>query len=134
MDDSFLNGHGKSQDSELISRTEEIQIGLKLPDGRIVWPPDEYKGYPLNTTQQRATVLEVLKKTAGDLSFTEEAFIRHYGWATRKLTTTQMVTNIGEMVIDSQEAFADVPEGEGERDAESHYRTTVHERSVGSST
>lgn len=85
-----------------------LQVGLKLPDGRTIFPPDEYKGYPIARPQERAYLLEVLKKSAGDLSFTTEAFLRHYGWVTRELTTTTVIGHTREIPITDDLAFAEV--------------------------
>lgn len=82
-------------------KDEEEQVGLVLPNGRIVWPPDEYKGYPLDTPQARYILLKVLKKSAEDLDFEEEAFISQYHWATRVVT----VVDGDEYDIDDDEFF-----------------------------
>jgi hypothetical protein len=121
------SANGESPQEETITT---MQVGLRLPDGRIVWPPDEYKGYPLNTADERAILLQVLNKTADDLSFAHADFLNYYSWCKRILTTKVVAREIGSLPIDSPEAFADGEKDEG-RDDESHYNSTVHARSLG---
>lgn len=70
-------------------KEEQEEIGLVLPNGRVVWPPNEYKGYPLDTPQARYVLLKVLKKSAEDLDFNEDQFLAQYRWATRFVTTVE---------------------------------------------
>lgn len=62
---------------------EEEQIGLVLPNGRIVWPPNDYKGRPLGNQEDRAVMLSILRSSAAELDFDEEEFLGQYRWATR---------------------------------------------------
>lgn len=61
----------------------EVQWGLRLPDGTVVWEDTLYRGHPLCTAEQRATIVEVLRRTAADLNFDEITFLGNYGWARR---------------------------------------------------
>lgn len=61
------------------------QYGLQLPNGLILW--DGYHNYPFTTPEERATMLEVLRKTAEQCGFVEEAFLKGYNWHRRQVTT-----------------------------------------------
>ena len=86
-----LNGYGaltgdqSDTPTPVISQpvSPAVQWGLRLPNGTIVWDNCLYQGHPLATPEQRAVLLAVLQKTAADLSFDEQEFIGHYGWARR---------------------------------------------------
>lgn len=127
-EDSIMYQDDWEDDDE--TTTTVTEVGLRLPDGRVVWPPDEYKGYPLLTADDRSNLLEVLQKTADDLSFTPEEFLRHYRWVQRVLTTRRVARETGRLPIDSPEAFAGAEE---DRDAggEDHHNRTVHAGSLG---
>ena len=60
-----------------------VQWGLKVPNGNIVWDNALYCGNPLATPEHRTSVLEALKKTAGELGFAPEDFLRDFGWVRR---------------------------------------------------
>lgn len=62
---------------------EGDQVGLVLPNGKIVWPPADYKGRSLASQEDRAAMLNVLKASAKELDHDEDEFLGHYRWATR---------------------------------------------------
>jgi len=107
----------------------ETQVGLKLPNGEILWPPSEYGGYPIATSKDRATLLEVFKKTAVELSFEVDSFVQNYSWVTRQLTITTSKESIREIPITEPSAF-----GESRNDdCQADHSGAVHEGAMGSS-
>lgn len=131
VDDS-LGTDGEESEPEREESYIETQVGLKLPNGEIIWPPNEYKGYPIDRPEERAILLEVFKKTAGELHFTTEAFLGHYSWVTRQLRTIVISENSQEIPITDPLAFGDRTRNE-DNDREDNYRGAVHEGHVGSS-
>ncbi len=111
----------------------ETQVGLKLPNGEIIWPPDEYKGYPIAEAEDRAILLEVFKKTADDLHFTTEGFLGNYSWVTRQLKTIVISENSQEIPITDAMAFGDDKAGSNDYDHQDDYGGAVHEGFLGSS-
>lgn len=65
-----------------------IQVGLMLPDGTIIWSPELYKQYPLVTNDDRAMMVEVLNKLAGEISFPGGELLTHYAWLKREVFHT----------------------------------------------
>lgn len=60
-----------------------VQIGLKLPNGNVVWDNAIFCGSALATPEQRTLLVLALRKTAGELGFDEVEFLSRYGWAKR---------------------------------------------------
>lgn len=93
-------------------RTEEFHVtefGLVLPNGDISW--GQHGGRPLVTNQDRASIVDVIRQTAAELSFPEGELLSRYGWASRQvyLTKTYSVSHDGAVIeIDSPDAL-DVP-------------------------
>lgn len=82
----------------------QLQWGLKLPGGFVVWPPAAYKDRPVETPADRAALLEALRATAADLGFPQEAFLAHYGWVSRLV-----YENPHSAPVDDPEALAGAP-------------------------
>ena len=70
----------------------KTEWGLVLPDGTVAW--GSYKEHPLDTPQDRARMLLVLRQTAADLSFPEETFLRHYEWTSRTVSDPIPLTDL----------------------------------------
>lgn len=77
--------------SDEVYNTDIIEYGIVLPNGNVLW--SQYHNWPLNSPQQRQTMVEVLRKTAGECGFSDEEFLSHYTWVTRRVQTT--VTSLG---------------------------------------
>lgn len=85
-----------SDDDTTSVRTE---YGLTLPNGLIAW--NEFRGHPVQTSQQRWHLLQVLRKTADEIGFSEGDFLSRYGWVSRSVTT--VIRDKQSWVIDSSE-------------------------------
>ena len=137
MTDSVWNEDGPGTEASEINDGEqeaswiETQIGLKLPNGEIVWPPSEYGGYPIATIQDRATLLEVFKKTAVELHFEVDSFLQNYSWVSRELIITPITPteNTGEIPITDPSVFGETRNND---DCQDNNSGAVHEGSVGS--
>ena len=134
MTDSVWSEDGPGTEASEIDGGEqevswiETQIGLKLPNGEIVWPPSEYGGYPIATTQDRSTLLEVFKKTAVELHFEVDSFLKNYSWVSRELIITP-TENTGEIPITDPSVFGETRNND---DCQDDNGGAVHEGSVGS--
>ena len=107
----------------------ETQVGLKLPNGEILWPPSQYGGYPIATSEERATLLEVFKKTAVELCFEVDSFVQNYSWVTRELTVTADKESLREIPITEPSAFGE----RNDDDCQADYGGAVYGGTVGSS-
>jgi hypothetical protein len=62
----------------------EQEIGLQLPNGTQIYPPDQWHQRPLSTAEEREAILETLRKAAGNLGYPEDEFLAKYQWCTRE--------------------------------------------------
>lgn len=62
------------------------EFGLVLPDKTVAWR--EYRGHPLDTPEQRAALVLVLRKTAEEIGFEEGLFLSFYRWSVRHVSIT----------------------------------------------
>lgn len=58
-------------------------VGLRLPNGTEVWPPNDYKGFSFATPEDRAKLLEVLIQTEADLNLPKGTFVSQHTWIKR---------------------------------------------------
>ena len=65
----------------------ETEIGLALPDGTQVWPPDEYRGFPIKDQTDRENFVSNLKNAALELHFPEADFLSKFQWVVRERIT-----------------------------------------------
>jgi hypothetical protein len=77
-----------------------VDIGLRLPNGKEVW--GEYKGFTLETPQDRLKLAEALAQTEADLSMPQGAFLRQHVWVKRESKP------LGEFSIDDPSIISDV--------------------------
>lgn len=73
---------------ELGSIVEEVEYGLRTPDGTIIWPPDQFLGHPIDTETDRNALPEALRAHAVELKINHDAFLGSYQWVPRTRTTT----------------------------------------------
>ena len=59
-------------------------IGLRLPNGKEVWPPSEYKGFSLNTAEERGKLAFALAQTEIDLNLNPGDFVSKHSWVSRE--------------------------------------------------
>lgn len=76
-----------------------VDVGLRLPNGKEVW--GEYKGFALETAQDRLKLAEALAQTEADLNMPPGAFLRQHFWVKRECTP------LGEFSIDDATIITD---------------------------
>lgn len=84
-----------------IETHEEIEYGLRLPNGRVLWRA--YHNRSIVSPHDRAVVVAVLRLTAQEHGFSEEDFLAHYSWVARRVTTT--MTTLGLYPVTDPEAL-----------------------------
>lgn len=73
--------------------TREQEIGLRLPDGAQIFPPDTWHDHPLGTADERDYILTLIKNAAKSLGYPEGEFLERYAWVGRdKITATMYET------------------------------------------
>lgn len=68
--------------------TETVEYGLLTPSGAVVWPPEDYRGYPLNTAEERARICEILRVGGAEMLLDPEQFAGGFSWVSRRRTMT----------------------------------------------
>lgn len=76
-------------------KTDITEYGLVLPNGQVLW--NSYSNRSLATPSDRHTMVEVLRKTAEECGFTEEQFLSHYSWVSRRVKTE--IFDLGEFSL-----------------------------------
>jgi len=92
----------------------EQEIGLKLPNGRVIFPPDTWHDHDLLTANDREVILALIKGAAIRLGYPEEEFLNRYSWITREKIMAVVYEGGEEMPITSTGVivgFAGVDEG-----------------------
>lgn len=78
---------------------EEVEIGLRCPDGSIIWPPDDYKGYSFKTIEERNNFPQILIGSAQELKIDPQVWISAFAWVPR-LKTTMVVSKVPDEVVE----------------------------------
>ena len=63
------------------------EIGLLLPDGKEVWPPDTWHGRGIETAEDRRIIVDALASSAENLHLTSEQLWEKYRWLWRTVKT-----------------------------------------------
>lgn len=86
--------------------TEITEFGLLLPNGQVLW--NSYSSHSLATPADRQVMVQILRKTAEECGFAQDAFISNYSWVSRKVRTE--VTDLGTFALgDSTIIGLDIP-------------------------
>ena len=75
-----------------VDTTSTTEIGLQLPDGSIVWPPDEWHDRSLDTPEGRRDILDALRVAEKNLGFKPDHFLSFYSWVEREKTMHVVTT------------------------------------------
>jgi len=75
------------QDYQLVSVDEQVEYGLRTPDGTVIWPPETYRGYPFSTNEERAAFQDILNAAAVELKLDIATFVGGFQWVPRSRTT-----------------------------------------------
>jgi len=73
----------------------EDEVGLRTPDGSIIWPPDLVQGYSLETEQGRQSLIAALREHAESLHIPADQLLANYLWVIRKRITITVSQLIG---------------------------------------
>lgn len=60
--------------------TESLRVGLQLPNGSILWPPDTYLGHDITTVDDRRKFVDHLRESATQMQFEEADLLGRYKW------------------------------------------------------
>lgn len=89
---------------ESSAETTYIEYGIRLPNGQVHW--GSYSGRPIDTPETRRIFVDVLRKTADDLGFSQDEFLGRYAWQGRHVR----LLDLGEVPITSEAAAPPLPE------------------------
>lgn len=65
-------------------------IGLRLPDGTEIFPPQTWHGRGLTTAEDRKTVLDAIAQSAVNLGIQTHELLSQYGWLVRGYQTIML--------------------------------------------
>jgi len=60
-----------------------VIIGLRLPDGKVIWPPHTWHGHDTNTPEGRKDITEAIRAAADNLGINAEELLAGYQWVSR---------------------------------------------------
>lgn len=94
------------------AKTIEEQIGLQLPNGEVIWPPDLWHGFDPNSAADRPYILGSLRNAALSAGWPEEDFLKAYTWVVRNKVTRVLVETeeLYTWEIEQPKMVAGVPE------------------------
>lgn len=90
---------GRPVEYQLNEVEEQINYGLRCPDGSVIWPPDTYKGYPINTEQERNDFANILVGAAQELKINPTVFVSAFAWVPRQ-SITYVISKVPDQVIE----------------------------------
>ncbi|AON96852.1 hypothetical protein BI081_gp255 [Mycobacterium phage Tonenili] len=82
--------------------TSEIEIGLKLPDGTQIFPPETFHGSSLATAEDRQAIHAALLVAAANMGYPPDRIQEDYSWIQREneVVTIRRPVAIQELRID----------------------------------
>ena len=86
------------------AETAYIEYGIRLPNGQVHW--GSYSSRPIDTPETRRIFVDVLRKTADDLGFSQDEFLSRYAWHGRHVR----LLDLGEVPVTSEVAAPPLPE------------------------
>lgn len=82
-----------SQDGDI---TNEVEYGLILPDGSIIWPPQQWHGRTFATPEDRQHLLSSVRLSERNLGFPPGGLVSQFAWATRTKVTAILYTDFAQ--------------------------------------
>ena len=67
-----------------LETTVVTEIGLRLPDNTLVFPPDSWHDRPLDTPIARLSILDALRASARNLGMPETELLGRFSWVRRE--------------------------------------------------
>lgn len=77
--------------------TSAFTIGLRLPDGTVIYPPNDWHGRRIDTPSDRAIVLSALQDSARNMGEPEAQLLSRYKWVAvenQVLTVTRVLDSV----------------------------------------
>jgi hypothetical protein len=81
-----------TQRQATLSTESRYEYGLRLPDGKELWPPVDFYGTGYQTENERALVLQAIKDALRNMSLPEVATLDSYKWLVREYETITIET------------------------------------------
>lgn len=94
--------------SAFVDFTSQFEYGLKLPDGREIWPPDQFYGHTFQTVGDRATLSTVLQAAVDRLGMSASA-LDEFQWLVRehRFVVTRYLSQTVSRAIDDPDLVID---------------------------
>src|SRR5947209_15068555 len=86
---------------------QEVVVGLRLPDGTEVFPPENWHGRGLDTPEGRKAIFDSLVISEANLGFSPGQLLAQYRWVSRPRTTAIMWGDPTHSVRLSEVGYAD---------------------------
>ena len=84
-------------------------IGLRLPDGTEVFPPDTWHGRGLSTAEDRKVILDALVQSAENLGIGAEELLAQYSWLVRGYQTITLTVPLDTTEVALEDAALTTP-------------------------
>lgn len=85
----------------------EDVIGLRLPDGTEIFPPEKWHGRSLETAEDRKVIFDSLRISASNLGIPEQEMLERYHWLTRTRVTAIAWGDVSQSVPLSETGYVD---------------------------
>ena len=72
---------------QVVTKTEQVW-GLKLPDGKEIWPPELFYGMTFLTEDERRSALEAIITGIDNMHLLQLPTLVQYQWMIKEVTTT----------------------------------------------
>lgn len=59
------------------------EIGLQMPDGTLIFPPNTWHGRPLATPEDRKIIVDAIATSASNLGMSAQELMGRYHWVVR---------------------------------------------------
>lgn len=93
-------------DPAQIAITSEYVVGLRLPNGQEILPPNTWHSHPISTPAERAFIVQVLREAAKNIGEAEDELLSRYQWTRREhqiITVTREIEPSDNFNIDHPE-------------------------------
>lgn len=85
----------------VVSLEPESEWGLRLPNGRVVWPPEQFYGTGYQTEQERGAVANAIAAALDNMSLPRDPNLGQYGWVRRERQTVILERTIAYDIDDA---------------------------------
>lgn len=71
----------------IVNLDPEFEWGLRLPDGKVVWPPSRFYGSDFQTEEERAGITKAIVDAIANMSLPLQTTLATYSWLRRERQT-----------------------------------------------